>query len=288
MKMSSGYLCLVLSLSGVFGSLCARAATPTMQTFTASSVVVGENVTLRADVADADGNLQSVIFYISGPGISGWLTVGSRAVAGAAASAEITWTAPRTGIFTARADVVDPTTGSSLQRVLEVFVERRTVASTTIASGKNVMYTSAGELVARENQTAPSVVASSGSSLILWAAGRLILKPGFRAESGSFFWGAVDHNMNGYSDVEEVTDTDGDGIFDAWEVDHGLNPVDPTDAGRIAPGQIITNLQAFQTGKDPRDANYATPLPPGFNLVLKTPANQFLGVSVSTWAITPL
>ena len=41
-------------------------------------------------------------------------------------------------------------------------------------------------------------------------------------------------------------DTDGDGIPDAWEQAHGLNPADPTDALNIAPDSSgYTNLELY-------------------------------------------
>lgn len=262
-------------------------ASPVVQVFKAESAIMGESVTLHADVSDADGDLQAVVFSISGPGIVGWQTLGTRPIAGAQGSAEVIWTPSQTGIFTARADAVDATAGGSAQRVFEIYSGRRVLSAISVPSGANTMFSSNGELVTKNDPSMISTKVSSGGNLIFWAGGRIVLKAGFKAESGSNFWAAVDHNINGYSDVEEVTDTDHDGIFDAWEVDHGLNPLDPSDAGRVVVGLGITNLQAFLAGKDPRDSNYANTLPSGFNIVLKTPANQFLGVKTD-WSITPL
>jgi hypothetical protein len=49
-------------------------------------------------------------------------------------------------------------------------------------------------------------------------------------------------------------DRDGDGLPDAWESAHGLNPDDPADAARDADGDGRTNLEEFLSGTDPRDA----------------------------------
>jgi hypothetical protein len=46
-------------------------------------------------------------------------------------------------------------------------------------------------------------------------------------------------------------DTDGDGMPDSWEVAHGLNPNDPSDASRDDDGDGFTNLQEYLAGTDP-------------------------------------
>lgn len=46
-------------------------------------------------------------------------------------------------------------------------------------------------------------------------------------------------------------DDDGDGMPNAWELSHGLNPNDPADAGYLALGGVITNLQAYSLGLNP-------------------------------------
>ena len=46
-------------------------------------------------------------------------------------------------------------------------------------------------------------------------------------------------------------DTDGDGMPDAWEKLHGLNPNDPTDAAKDGDGDGYTNLEEFLNGTDP-------------------------------------
>ena len=48
-------------------------------------------------------------------------------------------------------------------------------------------------------------------------------------------------------------DSDGDGMPDYWEVLHGLNPFDSSDASLDADSDGFTNLQEFQMGTDPRD-----------------------------------
>ena len=47
-------------------------------------------------------------------------------------------------------------------------------------------------------------------------------------------------------------DTDGDGMDDGWEVQHGLLPL-TDDAGEDPDGDGFTNLEEWETGTDPRD-----------------------------------
>jgi hypothetical protein len=67
--------------------------------------------------------------------------------------------------------------------------------------------------------------------------------------AGSVLWATVDANMNGYTDMEEATDSDGDGLCDAWEADNGLNPFNKADATAFdASG--MTGLQKFANWKN--------------------------------------
>jgi len=47
-------------------------------------------------------------------------------------------------------------------------------------------------------------------------------------------------------------DTDKDGMPNAWERDHGLDPLDPGDAALDADGDSLGNLREFRLGADPR------------------------------------
>ncbi len=58
--------------------------------------------------------------------------------------------------------------------------------------------------------------------------------------------------------VSELGDTDGDGIPDWWETEHGLNSSLPDDAEEDADGDGWTNLDEFGRGTDPTRSN-ATP-----------------------------
>ncbi len=50
-------------------------------------------------------------------------------------------------------------------------------------------------------------------------------------------------------------DTDHDGLPNDWEKKYGLNPKDPTDAGKDKDGDGFTNMEEFQANTDPTDAN---------------------------------
>lgn len=50
-----------------------------------------------------------------------------------------------------------------------------------------------------------------------------------------------------------TADRDGDGVPDWWEMAHGLNPLDPTDANADPDGDGMSNLKEFLSGTDPHD-----------------------------------
>lgn len=231
-----------------------RAAAPSVGSVRGDSVALGENTLLHADVADADSDLDYVTFEVAGPGISGWYTVGSVNVSGSAASAQLAWTPSSSGIYTLKSTVHDLSGTATAQNTFEIFTGRRIVSNLSVGTGVARMIEDSGEIQTNQNLTSNEVTALNGGNLILWSGGRVVLKPGFRAYTGSFFWAAVDHDMDGYSDVEEATDTDGDGMFDAWEVDHGLNPI-VNDASGDLDSDGFTNLQEFQQGTNPLVSN---------------------------------
>ncbi len=53
--------------------------------------------------------------------------------------------------------------------------------------------------------------------------------------------------------TDNITDLDGDGMDDSWEVFHGLDPTNPDDANEDMDGDGLTNIQEFLVGSDPTD-----------------------------------
>ncbi|MDY7229320.1 right-handed parallel beta-helix repeat-containing protein [Hyalangium rubrum] len=77
------------------------------------------------------------------------------------------------------------------------------------------------------------------------------------ATSGAFA-NTVKVTLGGLSATTSVTvstDVDGDGLSDAWELAHGLDPSQPGDASLDPDGDTLSNLSEFQAGTNPQDAD---------------------------------
>jgi len=101
----------------------------------------------------------------------------------------------------------------------------------------------------------------------------------------------TDSDGDGIKDVVD-NDNDNDGIPDAWEINHGLNPLNKVDATEDADGDGYSNVDEFTQGTNPADANShpeakpeVTPEPPvigaGDKVLLAT-LGQFTATTFET------
>ncbi len=136
------------------------------------------------------------------------------------------------------------------------------IQDTTVSNGEVEDYVSDDILQTVEdtnNPTQTRVSIESGGDSIFWARNRVVLKPGFHAKTGSLFWAAVDADMDGFSDTEATQDSDGDGMFDAWETHYGLNPSSSADAASDLDSDGISNKDEFDIYFDPTAGTTSTP-----------------------------
>jgi subtilisin family serine protease len=73
--------------------------------------------------------------------------------------------------------------------------------------------------------------------------------PGTEIPNNTYGWGRVDALA-----ALGLGDSDGDGMPDWWELWHGLNPNDPSDAALDSDGDGVSNLDEYLAGTDPMDA----------------------------------
>jgi serine protease AprX len=90
--------------------------------------------------------------------------------------------------------------------------------------------------------------------------------PGTTIPNNTYGWGRVDALA-----ALGLGDSDGDGMPDWWELWHGLNPNDPSDAALDSDGDGVSNLNEYLAGTDPMDPNdnfHIASITTGINCVL--------------------
>ena|SRR5688572_26929712 len=129
---------------------------------------------------------------------------------------------------------------------------KHTVPAQTIGNGQSLDVVHYGEI-----DTSGSVLVQNAGEAVFWSNSKVTLKPGFRAlPSGTgLFWATIDSNFDGFTDMEAATDSDGDGIFNLWELVYGMDPWNPADAALDYDGDGVSNLQEFANGTDPMASN---------------------------------
>jgi RHS repeat-associated protein len=81
-----------------------------------------------------------------------------------------------------------------------------------------------------------------------------------RAAAGADNYSPFSDELQVTTDLDPAGDTDGDGMTNKWERDHGFNPRDASDALVDTDGDGFSNYVEFQYGSDPRSVNGAPPL----------------------------
>lgn len=119
-------------------------------------------------------------------------------------------------------------------------------------------------------------------------------------KSGDYLWYAhMEDNSGGISGmiirtVSSVVDSDGDGMPDDWEIANGLNPHDPSDAGKDCNGNGLTNLQEYNLGLSPCDTTKpeivsiaSTATFDTVKLTFNTPLDVSTATNAANYSISP-
>jgi hypothetical protein len=282
----------VLFAASLLGVISARAAAPTVS-LTVDSFYLGSAVIFSPTVADADADMDYVTFAVAGPTpSSSWSTLSPDVnVPGAGTAAQQngvsvakSWTPSLPGLWTVCVTVHSLNGSTSVNRSFDVLAGTRTLNPLTVPNGSNQIYTYAGELVTATDTSTSTTNVESGGNLILWSGGRVKLEPGFHAKEGSFFWAAVDHDMNGYSDQEELQQNFISGVPDAWLVDQGINLSTPMNTWGYTAAQLLAAYQGGYKATDIANASKTTT----FALILTTPSGTYGVQPGSNWAISCL
>ena len=89
---------------------------------------------------------------------------------------------------------------------------------------------------------------------------------------GTLIYGILNLSTNAFFDADD------DGIDNKWEMDYGLDPLDPADAALDNDGDGQNNLEEFTMGTDPNDANSR------FRIISIVRTNNDVRI---TWTVAP-
>ncbi|MDT8273438.1 MAG: REJ domain-containing protein [Desulfomonilia bacterium] len=146
-----------------------------------------------------------------------------------------------------------PPTGSVIVNSGELVTPTRVVSLTLSATDNSGSV--AGMKFSNDNETfsAESAYASSAQWVLTEGDGSKTVFVRFKDAAGNWSTSASDT-------IELRLDSDGDGIPDAWERLHGLDPSDPHDAAYDSDQDGISNLEEYVAGTDPMDPSDNIPV----------------------------
>lgn len=145
-------------------------------------------------------------------------------------------------------------------------------ASVTITNA--VITANSATLTVNTGNSAASavVVATNGignSGIFASSANSLAVLIGSEDSDGDGLTNAQEINTYGTNPLNAFTS--GDGLPDGWQVYYGLNPLDPTVAGKLsAANDGETNLQEYNNGTDPTNSDRTVPSVSSISTVTNT------------------